>query len=849
MADQPINSTPAPLPQEVDLIHPSGEMYTVPASSVKQAIQAGYKFPDQAQVTENYNEATYGERPFSAAALGATSTIPFGLHIATKTGITTPEHAKQIMERNPKSTMAGEVAGIAGQLLLAPELSAAGKIAKAGQGVEAVAGKVLGQGLAKVAGSATEGALYGLNNVINEQALGDPNLTGEAALAQIGASAFWGGAAGGLLHGATTTIPPVINAAREAIDGSLSTLGLGSAVNAIKNVAKDKYASLSSVVSGVAKEDILAAIENRGTSAIPLKADEVSRGLESQYRAINKAKQVAIDEIRPIESERLVQTHNPDVAKLEHGKIFNRLDETINEIRSNPDVYPQRYASKLEQMKDALQAVDPEARPHQFFSALDELKGKIDKQIKYGKFPTPGDEDAQALIKGFRKELKESLENPDTFGNAGTRQAAFNEAVSEHLGVEKEFQKAFMRKSITRGGNAEYVMDPVKVENFLKYSQTPKGEMRADILSRYSNSSKQLLEQIGDTYKALPDRDFNGEAVRGLIERNNGVLEQQRQQGVMNSLARGAKEQGEGGLLEGAAGAAAAHAAGIPHPVIASGVAIYQGLRYPGQTIQRLSRLEESLSKTAKTVMKGAKALVGPAEKTAKYLRGYAGAKAAILPTQQFQKIADGIRDMIANPETLVDKFAKNTEGLNDHAPMTSNALQQAGSRSIAFLAQKLPPQPQGGPLVPKLPPSNAEIATFTRYYNAVEEPLSILQDAARGTLTREGVEAVGTVYPALMQKMQGEIMAQLTEVKEPIPYSRRMMLTLLLGGDVDGSMNPQLIQSNQALLSVSAAQAQQHENALINGGTKPRAAGLDNLSQSEQNLTPMQLSNQRNRN
>jgi hypothetical protein len=69
-----------------------------------------------------------------------------------------------------------------------------------------VVGKVLSQAAAHGAGSAVEGAAYGLGQVVSEHALGDPDLNGEKVLATVGTSALVGGALGSLFGGAKGAI-------------------------------------------------------------------------------------------------------------------------------------------------------------------------------------------------------------------------------------------------------------------------------------------------------------------------------------------------------------------------------------------------------------------------------------------------------------------------------------------------------------------------------------------------------------------------------------------------------------------------------------------------------------------
>src|ERR1700684_884663 len=99
-----MDNNPTTSPDTIDLVHPNGQIYTVPPGSVQDALESGYKVPTSAQLQEAKEQAEFGNRPLSAAALGAAKSIaPFGLGEAaiTGSGISTPENLQQIEQRNP----------------------------------------------------------------------------------------------------------------------------------------------------------------------------------------------------------------------------------------------------------------------------------------------------------------------------------------------------------------------------------------------------------------------------------------------------------------------------------------------------------------------------------------------------------------------------------------------------------------------------------------------------------------------------------------------------------------------------------------------------------------------------
>jgi hypothetical protein len=863
--------------QSIDLVHPNGQIYTVPRESVQQAMAAGYKVPTQDQLTEAAQEAQYGDRPFSAAGLGVLKSVaPFGLGVGalTGSGLATEQGLQQLEQRNPASEITGEVGGlfVPSPIGLGSIASKAGKAVEEGakavtklanasnagkaveEGAKAVTklstsskiGSIVAKTAAKAAGSAIEGVIYSGSHVVNEAVLGDPNEVAESALSEIGAGALWGAGIGGVLGLGGVAVPAIVKKAKSIANNTWNAFGLGNVVDKVADTAKEGYATLSSVVSGKPKEDILAAITNRGTEAAPLDSSEIAANLQKHFDAMESAKKTALSDIRPEETERLITNVDPDMAKGQFQQVYDKLKDSIDEMRSEPELYPGSYARQLEQIKDGLVTkLNGEPSSPEVFRTLNQLKQTLDTKIPYEKVPNAAAQNAIGVIRDLRGAVKDSLEDTNVWGVGGARQAQFNGALSDYLksanaqSQKGDFVKQFMYKS--RGNQLK--IDPTKVESFLKNTQTTKGIKSAQALAGFIDSSGHLLNQIEESYKALPEQTFDKQAVSDLISKNAGVIEQNQRQAILNRLSRGAG--GEESSAEPIIAGYVAHAAGLSHPVVGSIAAAAEALRNPGQTIQRLAKLEETVKSVTDKITRGAKALIKPTYNVADYTKGYVSSKLAQMSVGKFNKISDEVQDLANNPAKLVDKMHANTEVLAPHAPYVTNSLQEAGGRALGFLASKLPQRPNQGPLAPKIEPSKAELAIFGRYYQYVEKPLSILKEAEAGGLTHEGVEVLSQVYPALYSKIKSEVTQQLMSNTREIPYTRKMMLSLLMGQDMDGTMTPQAIQSNQALVALSGAQSDAKDAAMA-GKPKVRKTGLDKLTVSNRALTAQQASAQR---
>jgi hypothetical protein len=199
------------------------------------------------------------------------------------------------------------------------------------------------------------------------------------------------------------------------------------------------------------------------------------------------------------------------------------------------------------------------------------------------------------------------------------------------------------------------------------------------------------------------------------------------------------------------------------------------------------------------------------------------GKRASVKPAIREDSIRRAERAVQAakDPEALVSEVASRLADVGADAPGLASDMQEVAQRAATFLATKAPAKPSG-PLgdIPALRrpwrPSDVELAKWAAYVRAVESPVSVLDDAASGRLTPEGVEALAAVYPALLEDLRGRVLEKLTAHSKALGYSQRVSIGQLLGLELDESMRPAFIASVQAL------HQQQPEKPQGRGGASP---------------------------
>lgn len=216
----PLSAAPPPTPTdnpgesplragEVGLLDPDGKPMAFPAHMADAMSQQGY-LPDtpenRAQIAQRLKYGSGAGNMALAGAAGAARGASLGLSdvALTKSGAVDPGTLDALQKYNPVSSGVGQAAGVVGATLLAPELGAAdllnpvSQVAKLGASTAEALG---GSAAARAAGSAVEGAFYGLGQSASESALGDPDLTAQKVMANVGLGAVLGGATTGVFHG------------------------------------------------------------------------------------------------------------------------------------------------------------------------------------------------------------------------------------------------------------------------------------------------------------------------------------------------------------------------------------------------------------------------------------------------------------------------------------------------------------------------------------------------------------------------------------------------------------------------------------------------------------------------
>jgi hypothetical protein len=249
--------------------------------------------------------------------------------------------------------------------------------------------------------------------------------------------------------------------------------------------------------------------------------------------------------------------------------------------------------------------------------------------------------------------------------------------------------------------------------------------------------------------------------------------------------------------------------------------AAYDSLKNPTALASKVARLEAlvqgnqaQFGTLAKKALAGFPNGAGPA--TALSL--------AVSPTQH-EKFANNLQKLVSDPANLNDFLSNKVQGLSNHFPQTDQSAKMAALRAVQFLQSKLPAKPKPSAFQDAQPTSPAELATFNRYRQAVQNPAILLKQAQHGLVTKETLEAVQTVYPKLFEQMQSELLNAAALHKKPVPFSQQQAVSAILGQPVNSQLTPPAIQASQASYNTPAPSGGPQQ------GSKPSPKGLGKLN------------------
>lgn len=788
---------------QVEMELPGGVVEQVPAEQVGAYAKAGYRpisGAKSAEAARAREYSTYGQAA-TALAEGIGSGLTFGLSnvATTQLGLTTPEEIRARQEYQPAAGLTGEALGTAAGLIATRGASASGMALKtvgaipriaAGIGsaaesrVAAALGKgILGRVSAPAAGAALEGAISNATYDIAQASLDDEELTAERILAAGGLGALTGGVIGAGVGGVGVAMErravakaargAGISAAEEALEtASQRPRTAGAAVDALQTESDRAVAAVPEQVGGKPRAELIsdASASNKGMqhSARQLSRDwAVKQVLQGSYSSAGKGYTLADEALRG----------------LEDGTRGARMADKIRALDiktiSSPQGIERAAAAGRESAGLAMESVLAEggATP----VSLEPLLAKIDDiRARSAAGFTKTETELAAKLEDELAPLIELATDPTSGGVVPMAKAWEARRSLDAAAKTFKFQK-------------QTAMDSALTE--------ARWALETEVESSFSRVGRQ---DLADTWKQARGDYHEWSVIHDAAERSarkqvgGAIWNAPRMAGMGAEIAaRAAGGALLGGALGGYSGEGAAMGA-------LSGLGMGAMTRaVGGSTYGLLAKLAGVAAESDRITSLAARAI---ARGTVAKARS-AGAGAKGVPT--------AANRLIAKFKETRSKLEPTEEERTDEAvlidreystrPSTALALSSTRERGRTQLLAKapIPLQRAGISLTPEADKPSYDLNSVKRwlnYHRGAENPYDVIRDLAKGNMNRDAIDGVRENYPRIWERLQSQVMQQLLDSGEKLPYSRRVFLGTVFQLPADPSLDADFISTMQSL-------------------------------------------------
>lgn len=801
-------------------------------------VALGAAFPtEDLRAIEEYNAGTHlaGDIVGSIAPALATGGASLG---ARGAGIAGKEAAELSLREG------GEALGrnIAADTL---KYTPAGLAARAGERIAARSkDTLLSDVIHHGVGYGVEGALFSTGNYLSDVALDKKELSAEAFVGSLNDGALWGGGLGAGMAAA--------NRAVGSLGRAVQSLKKGEDVpsTTLDKVIPRKRRKKASVRRSQERMEEEMARQFAAGEGLAAQANKIFEDvhIEQMRRRANQIPEEAAALTAQQRTQRALDALGPDDAPVTPFRAEPRLTakERIRRAREDlagdtsevgDDLLGQQLRATVDEQSAARIAAKKaemeasRAKVHDWISRMKARseritgpgKGTAWKQTRSGSRAIQDAETAAEKMKSWGLQMRED---------------EIMAAVSDmRIGLRKVSDDAASKASKAAKDVADTTKETIEKLNF-----DPKtGEVFEDIfdIARYEKAQFELAEELRphvslDDVKRLDDhvkpyRDSMAKSAARSSSDTGGLLSGLGKAGEFYELLNlmgvplpqvddlpvvgpllgaylkfrlGMTALGKTKILAGPTAQAATRAASVQNKI--------------SDAIERFAKPAAGAAKKAKPAVIPMSSVLGHKlfESDAKVEKLEASANESQRRAELYKARLDELSRAAANPDMVKQKVRESVP-LGD--PELQQQIEETVARKLQFLHKVAPkdPRPPNPAGLPPRPwsPDIADLTKFARYVRAAEDPTSVLDDLESGALTIEAVEALKTVYPALYGSIQEEIIDNLAEYREELPYSKRVSLSSLFDAPVEETMSPQyMVATKEHWDKVAAQEAAQAE-------------------------------------
>jgi hypothetical protein len=812
----------------LQMLTDAGTAVTVAPEELDSALAQGYTFEsseETARRRRKQERGTLGQQALTfAEGVGRGATV--GLSDAALVGVLGDEYRQGALERkqeNPYVAGTGEVAGLVGGALAtggvtgavsapARGMAAAGRVAEhaVGAGLRRLGyqgasrlGRVGARALALGAGGAAEGAMYGAGQAISRTALDGTPLTAEKVLALMGHEALLGTGGAVLVGGGIR--------AAQAASGAIARRGGRSLSPSLRQTARQ-----------LADESALKAIGARGSDLRrlgktgPKAQQEISEIGEELLSYTFKTGERQGEKLFQFASKADDFVDDLALARRETGEALGRVKQEIDKAaQQNPELAPDlgRYLERVRgEVLDPLQkSMVPavRARAAKVEEALSDLTARIEAPTPVVRMPDGSAVARERVpltfdeVDRFRQELRSVFQPPKPTGGGLPApvpdHAQYLERAERMLAEELD---AAAERSLEKMGR-----NPAEFSSLKRQYRNIR--QASDI------AEKAALQDLGN--RAISPSDYATGLAAGLgalMSGNVGALAAGAASTVAHKLVR---ERGRSVLaimadrIAKSDGALAGHAKRLAHGAEKAGHHAHPGVVFEAadRSAQETAKWQYAMAEEAKKVAiqrAPTTAIVRALDDVADEGAGHT-TQGILLP------LIEAVKEYKTNPQAQQERLARPVVAYVNEYPTLATAVQQQLARTYDYLAENAP-RPVGRSafsLTPDLEPerySPAELERFARKARGALAPELVIGDLAEGSIDRDGLEALKVIHPETFAGLRKMVIEEVSTRSEPLPFQRRILLSLAFDFTGDPSLDPAFGSALQAVHAGQGAEA-----------------------------------------
>lgn len=769
-----------------------GQIRKVHPNEIQDALDAGATLLSPQEAAQHEAEKQYGGigDAVAAGAINAADmvTLGFGKGLAADIGgAPVRQYIQGVEAAHPTASLVGAGLGVAVPMLVGDEADAAeaptilgrlgdaiaapsraltdvGGLAERGVGAvtgteaEGVLGRTLQRGIGMAASGGAEGAAIGTGQTYSDDAIQDHDLTAEQLLAGAAKGALLGagfsgaaGAGGAIVRGGGEKALSLLGERAGGVDEIANNMALRATGAKTPEIRALQRAGIDPDEMG---SWIVNELPNYTDKPLwKMSRSDITEAATKASDAIGEKIGSAVDELDAMAAERGIRPNIRDA-------IQTVQDNVVTPLRNMPGL--EGHASRVQKYLDS-------------FMEKAGVRSAADIQ-------TSIEELARTDPKAALEEWQRANQSGELF-NGTTGDISFGQFKQFRSGLDRIIRESGAQQEKIFGEALQKTRDVLEAE----VNRQGADIAGADWLERYSSLKKQ--------YKFAENLQQTGEHAETRIAGNRGLSLTDT---IAGSALMGGYEAAEGenpmkGLAMGALGA-------VGNKLIRE-----HGAQIGAYVLSRAAKLQAIQAVAARTdtaLDSGISRFFGRAREKAQT----ATIQATVASRRDNFKAASARVEALANsPQAMADHVAR-TLPPHDVAPKLAGTMATKQSAALAWLAGQVPKMTGPSPLTPTVksdPPSPAR-AAWLRKFDVYKDPVgTVSRELARGTLTRDHVDALKAMYPSLYGQVQKKSMDRLAELaaKDRLPsFSKRIQLAILLGVPADASFQPDFVQSQQML-------------------------------------------------